>query len=349
MDMNKFLEIFHADTAMYIKATGMASVNLQVNGEPIFAKENRDSYDRTISYKVDKFAGQGELNDLDVCHVSFTPRATRLRNGVKDMEKHAVQQIETFRINTGVFAWQVDFYINRKSNEVSHVLISNTKTNLYREIPDEDLHTFMYRPHHFTGNVRVEKLEKAQMTFMDACLDVSLRDLDPKVHNEVRDAFWKHFSDVFNGFDDNFHIATRRSFEIHVDQDVDFTDRIQGSYESRMLVIGEKEIHYTDIETQAYMDRVENILIALFRYMVRLDTVYKLHHPFSKRQVNERFRSVCSGNWSALKAYICTSHESRNTYTVNFSSLRVHYTDKTFAEMDSDTWNILFGFTQNRF
>lgn len=354
MDMNQFLQTFQDDTSMYITATGMASVNLQSNGKPIFSKENRDAYDRTISYKLDKFAGfYSDLSDDDTCHVSFTPRASKLRNGVSDMEKHAVQQIETFRINTGVFAWQVDFYINKKSNEVSHILLSNTKTNLYREIPDDDLYTFMYRPYHFTGNPKSEKdandLEKAQMTFMDACLDVSLRDLDAGVHNEVRDAFWKNFRKVFLGDDDNFYVSTRRTFEIHVNQDIDCTNRIEGSYEGKILTIGEQDIHYTDIETDEYMARVENVLIGLFRRMIKLDTVYKLQHPFSQRSVNERFKQVCLGQWSALKSFVYSDYEDTNKYVANYSSLRLRYPDKTSAEMDSNTWNILFGFTQERF
>lgn len=348
MTAQDLLNLFHSDTNMYLKATGTSGVFLQENGNPIFTDEDKAGAIDLINDKIDKYGGNLQcFTKDDICHIAFQPRASR-QVFVSEIEKQAVNQVETYFVNSGRYAWQIDFYINTNSNEVSNILLSNRRTNLFYAVPDKDLHCFMFQPFDLTGNPKSDKeddaLRNAQIEFMDACLDISLSKLRGKQHNEIRDAFWKHFNNVFCSFEERFYIEVKRTQETHYDR---MTDRnAAGTYTTNTLIIGETEIAFNDDEGIGY---AELVCIGLFRRMMQLDSVYKLQHPFTDRKLNKRFSYTLKGHHSAVYAYSSTFEDEPNAMRVNFSGLSVYYKDKNFAQIDQDTWNTLFGFRLERF
>ena len=346
MTAQDLLNLFHSDTNMYLKATGTSGVFLQENGNPIFSDEDKAGAIDLINDKIDKYGGNLQcFTKDDICHIAFQPRASR-QIRVSEFEKNAVNQIETYFVNSGRFSWQIDFYINTNNNEVSNILLSNRRTNLFYAVPEKDLHCFMLQPLDLTGNPKSDKeddaLRNAQMEFMDACLDVSLSKLRGKQHNEIRNAFWEHFNNAFCGFEERFYIEVKRTQETLYDSN----RKPSGTYTTNTLIIGEKEISFNDDEGIGY---AELVCIGLFRRMMQLDSVYKLQHPFSKREVNKRFASTIKGNHTPVYAYTSTFDGDPRAMRVKFSGLSVYYEDKTFAEIDQQTWNVLFGFKLERF
>lgn len=343
MTAQDLLNLFQSDTNMYL---GTSGVFLQENGNPIFTDEDKAGAIDLINDKIDKYGGNLQcFTKDDICHIAFLPRASR-QVFVSEIEKQAINQVETYFVNSGRYAWQIDFYINTTNNEVSNILLSNRRTNLFYAVPDKDLHCFMFQPFDLSGNPKADKedaaLRDAQMEFMDACLDISLSKLRAKLHEQIRNAFWEHFNDVFCNFADRFYIEVKRTQETHY-----YGDRnIGGTYTTNTLIIGETEIAFNDDEGIGY---AELVCIGLFRRMMQLDSVYKLQHPFTDRRVNKRFQSTLKGHHTAVYAYTSTFEDDPRAMRVNFSGFSMFYKDKNFAQIDQETWNTLLGFKLERF